>query len=195
MDKLLADGTIVSYGAYSNILHQEGEPTHGSWFSSTSEGNLLKALEAIYKQPNMVAAPVQAASKHWDMLLVDRNYNGKPGNYSGGYLMLSKWQVKPSEAQSYSQLVKSQMIPILEKLLANGTITSYGFDMEDFHQGPIGQVWEYVTIPDAASIDKFNQAFDEAFGNNSALTGAYRATISREGHRDFLLHLRYMASK
>src|SRR4051794_10866784 len=51
MEKLVGDGTIVSYGVYSYILHTEGEPTHGSWFQATSEGNLLKALEAIYAQP------------------------------------------------------------------------------------------------------------------------------------------------
>ena len=57
LDKLIADGTLVGYGAYNNLIHQEGEPTHGTWFSATSEGNLLKALEAIYAQPALVTAP------------------------------------------------------------------------------------------------------------------------------------------
>jgi len=64
LDKLVADGTLVGYGAYTNLIHQEGEPTHGTWFTATSEGNLLKALEAIYAQPASVGAPVQGASKH-----------------------------------------------------------------------------------------------------------------------------------
>lgn len=64
LDKLVADGTLVGYGAYTNLIHQEGEPTHGTWFSAKSEGNLLKALEAIYAQPGLVTAPVQANSKH-----------------------------------------------------------------------------------------------------------------------------------
>src|SRR5690348_5246118 len=34
MDKLVADGTLTGYGAYTNLIHQEGEPTHGTWFSA-----------------------------------------------------------------------------------------------------------------------------------------------------------------
>ena len=47
MDKLMADGTITSYGDFTNLIHQEGEATHGSWFTATSEGNLMKALEGL----------------------------------------------------------------------------------------------------------------------------------------------------
>ena len=34
LDKLVADGTLIGYGAYYNLIHQEGEPTHGSWFTA-----------------------------------------------------------------------------------------------------------------------------------------------------------------
>ena len=27
MDKLIADGTLTGYGAFTNLIHQEGEPT------------------------------------------------------------------------------------------------------------------------------------------------------------------------
>jgi hypothetical protein len=194
LDKLVADGILTGYGAYTNLIHQEGEPTHGTWFSASSEGNLLKALETIYKQPSLVSAPVQAASKHWDQILVDRNYNSKPGA-SSGYLALSQWEVKPSERRSYDELVKNSLVPMLEKLLAEGTITSYGFDTEDYHQNPIGTVYEYFTVPDAASLDKANQAFEALFGGNPALGDAYRALVKREGHRDFLARIRFMMSK
>jgi hypothetical protein len=68
LDKLIADGTLIGYGAHTNLIHQEGEPTHGSWLSATSEGNILKALESIYAHPGSVSAPVQGASKHWDQM-------------------------------------------------------------------------------------------------------------------------------
>ena len=194
LDKLVADGTLTSYGAYTNLIHQEGEPTHGTWFSATSEGNLLKALEMIYKQPSLVSAPVQGASKHWDQILVDRIYNGKPGT-STGYLTWSSWQIKPGEGQAYQSLIKSVMVPVLEKLLAEGTITSYGFDMEDYHTQPIGMVYEFITVPDYASLDKANKAFDAAFESNPALGDAYRSTVQREGHRDYLTRLRFMVNK
>ncbi|MBV8569280.1 MAG: hypothetical protein JO319_01595, partial [Acidobacteriaceae bacterium] len=75
MDKLISDGTLTGYGSFTNLIHQEGEPTHGTWFSATSEGNLLKALEAVYASPGSTTAPVEGASKHWDYILVGRVYN------------------------------------------------------------------------------------------------------------------------
>ncbi len=194
LDKLVADGTLSGYGAYTNLIHQEGEPTHGTWFNATSEGNLLKALEAIYAQPASVGAPVQGASKHWDQILTGDIYNYKPGA-STGYLTWSRWDLKPGEMRSYRELTKTVFVPVLEKLLADGAITSYGLLTEDYHQGKLGTVYEYFTVPDAASLDKANKAFDDAFSNNPAVNDALRSLTEREGHRDFLTRLRFMVNK
>ncbi len=193
LDKLVADGTLVGYGAYYNLIHQEGEPTHGSWFTATSEGNLLRALEAIYAQPASVGAAVQGASKHWDQILTGDIYNAKPGA-SAGYLTWSKWDVKPGQMHAYIELTKNVFVPMMEKLLAEGAITSYGQLREDYHSGKLTTVYDYFTIPDAASLDKVNKAFDETF-NNPALGDAMRALTDSEGHRDYLTRIRYMSSK
>jgi hypothetical protein len=195
LDKLVADGTLTGYGAYTNLIHQEGEPTHGSWFTATSEGNLMKALEAIYAQPGSTTAPVEAASKHWDYILVSRIYNQRSGKSEGGYLLGDQWDVKPGEMREYSDLVKSALVPVCEKLLADGVVTSYGLDTEDFHQQKLGLVTFYFTTSDASGIDKASKAFDEAFGKNPALGAAFRSMTEREGHRDFLTRLRYMSIK
>jgi len=194
LDKLVADGTLIGYGAYTNLVHQEGEPTHGDWLSATSEGNLLKALEAIYAQPGLTTTPAQGASKHWDQILTSTTYNSKPGK-SAGYLTWSRWQVKPGEMRAYNQLMNKLLVPVLEKLLADGTITSYGTDLEDYHTGPLGVIYEYWTVPDAASLDKANKAMEDTFNSNPALGDAYRALVEREGHRDYLTRLKYMLSK
>jgi hypothetical protein len=195
LDKLVADGTLIGYGAYTNLIHQEGEPTHGTWFSATSEGKLLKALEAIYAQPGLVGAPVQGASKHWDQILTGEIYNSKPGTSSGGYLTWSTWQIKPGAMHDYLELTKKVLVPAFEKLLAEGTITSYGQLMEDYHQHRMGIVYEYFTVPDAASMDKINKALEEVFAGTPALRGAIMNDTDRDGHRDFLTRVRFMVNK
>ena len=186
LDKLVADGTLIGYGAYTNLIHQEREPTHGTWFSAMSEGNLLKALEVIYAQPGLVNAPVQGASKHWDQILTGSIHNARPGTSTGGYLTWSRWEVKPGEMRGYSDLTKKLFVPVLEKLLAEGSITSYGLLTEDYHQQKLGSIFEYFTVPDTASLDKANKALDDVFNNNPALGDAVRALLERDGHRDFL---------
>ena len=77
MNKLLADGTITSYGSYSILNHQEGLPTHGSWFSARSMANLMKALEAERATPDSTG-PILSASKHWDFTFQSRDYSAHP---------------------------------------------------------------------------------------------------------------------
>jgi len=195
MDKLVANGTIVGYGAYQNLIHQEGVPTHGSWFTATSEGKLLKALEAIYAEPGSISAPVEAASKHWDFLMVSEIHNEKAGAYPGGYLSGVQWDVKPGEMRAYNDLVKSTLVPVFEKLLADGVLTAYGLETEDYHQEKLGRVSFYMTTRDADGVDKASKAFDDAFDKNPALGAAFRSMVEHSGHRDFLLRLNYMTVK
>ncbi|MGH9611807.1 MAG: hypothetical protein ACRD4P_01855 [Bryobacteraceae bacterium] len=195
IDKLVGDGKLTGYGAYTNLLHQEGEATHGTWFTATSEGNLLKALEAVYAQPGTTTAPVEGASKHWDYMLVSRMHNQRSGKSEGGYLAGGHWDVKPGEMRAYNDLMKSALVPIYEKLLADGAITSYGTEVEDFHSEKVGRVTFYFTTADASGFDKASKAFDEAFDKSPALAAAFQSMVDREGHRDFLYRLRYMSNK
>jgi hypothetical protein len=195
LDKLVADGLLTGYGAYTNLIHQEGEPTHGTWFTATSEGKLLKALEMIYAHPGSTTASVQGNSKHWDQILTGDIYNSKPGSSTDGYLTWSTWQIKAGQMRAYTELSKKVIVPVLEKLLADGTINSYGELTEDYHQGKLGVVSDYFTTPDAASMDKANKALEDLFDNNAALGDAFQALAERDGHRDFLTRLRFMMNK
>ena len=195
MDKLVAAGTLTGYGAYTNLIHQEGEATHGTWFTAKSEGNLLKALEALYAQPGSTTAPVEGASKHWDYILVGRIYNQRAGKSEGGYLVGDNWDVKPGEMRAYNDLMKSVLVPVYEKLLADGAITSYGMDTEDFHTQKLGRVTFYFTTSDASGLDTASKAVDEALDKNPALGAAFRSLVEREGHTDFLARVRYMTNK
>lgn len=195
MDKLVSDGTLISYGSLTNLIHQEGEPTHTTWMSASSEGNLLKALEAVYANPGSTTAPVEAASKHWDYFLVSRVYNHRSGKSENGYFAGEAWNVKPGQMRAYVSLVKSAVVPVFDKLVADGTVTAYSMDTEDFHTGNLGRVTFVFATPDAAAFDKASKAMDDAFDNNPSLSAAMMSMVDREGHRDFLDRVTYMSNK
>jgi hypothetical protein len=177
-----------------NLIHVEGEPTHGDWFTATSEGNILKALEAFYARPD-VTAPVRAASKHWDYFLVSTMHKERSGKFDGAYLSGSRWEVKPGQGEAFRNLLKSRFVPILEKLLADGVLISYGVNTEDFHKLPPGYYEVVFTTPDASGVDKVTQAFEAAFSKDTELGPAMRALTTTETHRDFLLRVTHMSIK
>ena len=194
MDKLVADGTLIAYGSFVNLIHQEGEPTHGTWMTATSEGRLAKALEAEWARPGLVS-PVLAASKHWDYITVSRIHNSRPGTWSGGYLSGNRWQVKPGDMREFNELEKSTLIPAFDKLLADGVVNSYSLDTEDFHTQKLGVVVFYFTTSDADGLDQVDKALDDAFAKVPTFGAAFRSLVEREGHRDFLDRVRYMTTK
>lgn len=194
MDKLVADGTITGYGAFANLIHHEGEPTHGSWFTATSEGKLMKALEAVYAQ-GTTTAPVQAASKHWDFIVVSRAYNAHSGKFDGAYLSGSGWDVKPGEGQAFRELINSRLVPVLEKLVADSALVSYSVDTEDYHTEKPGRVTLVYTTADAAGLDKVGEALEAAFSKDPEIGPAFRSMTDGEGHRDFLLRVTHMTIK
>ena len=55
MKKGVADGTLVAFGSFAVLNHQEGEATHGSWFTATSMANLMKFLEGLRNAPGATA--------------------------------------------------------------------------------------------------------------------------------------------
>lgn len=194
MDKLVADGTITSYGDFSILIHQEGQPTHGSWFSATSRAGLLKALEALYKLPQ-VTFPVLGNSKHWDYIVVSRMRGSRSGSFQGGYLSGGGFDVKPGQEKAFNEVMQKSIVPIMEKLLAEGVVTSYSVDSEEFHTESPGRVTFVYTSADAAGIDKVEDAIVAAFMSDPALESAATAAVDWKGHRDFLARVGNMVYK
>lgn len=195
LDKLVADGTLSGYGTFENVIHREGEATHGVWYESGSVGGLLKTLDAIAAQPPNPAAAVLNTTKHWDEILESENYDAHSGTFKGVFLDGSSYQVKPGRGREFRALVKSTMLPVLDKLLADGVIHSYSLDSQTYHSSKPGGFDLVYTPVDAAAVDKANAAFEAALGKNETLGPAIRAITETEEHRDFLLRVTSMRSK
>jgi hypothetical protein len=194
LDKLVADGTLIGYGEFSVLLHQEGRPTHGSWFTSNSRAGLLKALDAIYKLPQ-VTFPALAASKHWDFLTVSRIYGMKSGKLQGGYLGGANFQVKMGQGEAFMDMTRKQVVPIMEKLKNEGAVSIYSVETEDFHSETPGTVTFVYVTPDASGIDKVEDALNGIFKDNPALESVFRSSVEWKGHNDFLARVVNMVQK
>jgi hypothetical protein len=195
LDKLMSSGTITSYGSSVSLIHQEGQPTHADWFTASTEGGILKTLDAFYKSPGSTDTKVQGDSKHWDYFLVCPVYNLHSGKQEGGYVTSVQWEVKPGQMHAYNELIKSSIAPVFDKLLADGSVTSYGSCTEDYHTGSMQRSAFYFTVPDADANDKASKALDEAFDKNPTLMDAVHNVVSDEGHRDALGQIRFISIK
>jgi hypothetical protein len=194
MKKLVADGTLVSYGSFSVLNHQEGSPTHGTWFSAKSVANLMKVLEGLRAGPDSTG-PVLSASKHWDFILESKDYSAHSGNFKNGYLRVGHWKYKAGASDPDGKILKATMVAMLEKLLADGALHSYQIDEEAVHSEDPGAFYIAIVANGAEGIDKFNAAIDENEKKNPAGWAGFGGLLDSEGHRDFLAHVDSMTVK
>jgi hypothetical protein len=193
-EKLVTGGTLTGFGEFESLIHTEGQPTHGSWLTANSEEGIVKAVDAFMSQPG-ATAPVLAASQHFDLFLVSRIYNSRPGTYDGAYLSGSQWELKPGEFDDFNNLVKTRVVPLMEKMLADGVVVAYNLNYQEYATQAPNTV-EFITITkDASGLDKMNKAFEGLFGKDPEIGPAMQNLVQAGSSRNFLDRVSHMEIK
>ena len=186
-DKLMADGTIIGYGTYRVVAHQEGAPNHGNWWTATSMANLMKALEAVSSRTGASDLnKILGDSKHWDLILVSRQYGVHSGTVENGFLRVATYVAKPGQGELLEKGLKAYLVPVLESLLADGTLHGYSVDREAIHSGDPNSVDVAIVTNNADGLDKFMAALDAAGKANPLGGPAFANSTDSASHRDFL---------
>ena len=187
LDKALADGTIIGYGTDLALVHTADGTTHDDWWSAMSMAGLLNVLDKFYKSGTSTSPVLASATKHADGIFVSRYYNWRPGSYKGAYTRVGYYKLKPDVPEHAIDTISKQMIvPLLEKLLADGSLIEYEIDTEAIHTEAPGAFWVDVISTGSEGLDKLSAALREA-GKTSPLNGAaFDSMIDSAAHRDNL---------
>src|ERR1700690_1853689 len=159
LNKAMSSGVLVGYGDDVNLLHQPDAPTHDDWWSSMSLAGLLNVLDQFYKAGNAVNPVLSSATRHFDSIYVSRHYNWHAGSWKGAYTRVASYKLKADAPDDAVDLLSNNLfVPLLEKLLADGTIHEYEVDTEAFHTEAPGSLWVAVIVANAEGLDKYNAA-------------------------------------
>jgi hypothetical protein len=194
LKKAVADGALISYGSYEVLNHQEGLPTHGTWFQASTMAGILTFLEVLRKTPGATSAPF-AAAKHWDYILDSRNYGAHSGTFTNGYLRVGRWSAKEGSGDGAGQIRKATIVALCEKLMADGALHSWEIDEESVHSQNPGTIFIALVTNGPEGVDKFDQYVEEAEKKDPASWAGFSGTISQAGHTDFLARVTTMNHK
>lgn len=187
LDKAMASGTIVGYGDDVNLVHQPDGYTHDDWWSAMSMAGLLNVLDQFYKSGSTASPVMQSATKHEDDIFVSRYYNWHSGSWKGVYTHGSSYKLKadaPDDAVDI--LSKNLIVPLMEKMLADGAIHEYEVDTEAIHTEAPGTFWVIYIAANAEGLDKVNAALMEALKASPLSGPAFGSMVDFTPHRDFL---------
>jgi hypothetical protein len=187
LQKAMSDGLLIGYGSDVNLVHQVDGPTHDDWWCSSSMAGVLNVLDQFYKSGSSASPVLQSATRHWDEVLMSRYYNWKPGTMKAGYTHGSSYKLKADASDdAIDTLAKNAFVPLMEKMLANGTIVEYEVDTEAIHTQAPGSFYLFYLCPNADGIDKINAALRETLKANPMVAPAFDSVVDFSAHRDYL---------
>lgn len=187
LDGAVANSTILGYGDDEILVHQVEGATHNDWWIANSMAGLLDVLDQFYKSKAAVVPVLASATKHWDNIYVSQFYGWRPGIVKGGYVHGAAYKLKAdAPSNSVETLSKSFIVPLFEKLMADGSVQAYQVAEETIHTADPDMFYIFFITPNAQGIDKANAALRAAVGENSLALPALASMVDFSAHRDDL---------
>jgi hypothetical protein len=183
-EKLMQDHTILSWGLYTHEIHTPEGPTHGLWFSATGMKGIEAALAGIDKLP-VSSVMNNPQVKQRDLLYRSLASAGRGATGTNGTLWVHRTQSGPGKHEPNLAVWDKYVKPMLDEMVAQGTILSYGVETEQIRTQGDSASYIYCLMPGSNADDKFFSALD---GMQSKMTTAERnefnaAELRGEGER------------
>jgi hypothetical protein len=187
LEKALASGTLVGYGNDMNLIHQPEGSTHDQWWSAMSMAGLLNVLEQFYQSGSATSPVLASATRHWDNIYVSRYYNWHSGTWKDAYTHGSSYKLKADVSDdAIDKLSKTMIVPLLEKMLADGAIHEYEIDTLAIHTEAPGTFYIFYIAANAEGLDKVSAALRETMKANPLNGPAFGSMTDSSAHRDDL---------
>jgi len=191
--KMAADGSIMSWATFEQVVHTPDGYTHGASWSSTSIAGLLKVLDELRKSPPR--AGQVASTKHEDLLMQTTMYAGT-GAGTPAYLRVVCSNAKPEKPGEYRAAIKKYLVPTFDEQLKNGSAMYYGLDEQYINTGAPSTRCLVINYPNAEGIDKWAAAINATFDKMSAADReAFYSTTVADSRRDILARITHFGHK
>lgn len=174
-DELLADGTLLSWGIAIPINHTPNDHMNYMLWATMSDwskvGDLQAGFEKLFasRTPEQMAESMKGytesvvAGSHHDWIIRHNVYRQNEEGDAPRYFRIGYYKATPGNDGKVTEFYKEHIQPVYEKLLADGTITSFGLSSQELHGAGDWTHIGWYTMSNLGSIDKAQAAFDAAF--------------------------------
>lgn len=181
-DKLMAEGVVMAWGMETPILRYPGGTTHLIWFSVANWEGVEKVLNAMEARLAKLATDEAAAargrqrpmmttaersrsvfdgSKTRDWLIRDivANYGPPPKAGVLPFIRYNFIKARPGKGADYRRTWEKYNKPVLDRLVADGTVVAYGLAQEEVKTDGDWTHFVWIATPTMAAADKVGPAF------------------------------------
>jgi hypothetical protein len=192
VEKSLADGTILSWSTFEQIVHTPDGFTHGAAWSSNTLAGLMKVLDEVRKagpRPGQIAA-----TKHEDYLMQSTMYHA--GSGTAAYLRVVCSNAKADKPGEYAAVLKKYLVPTFEEQLKKGAATFYGLDEQYVNTAAPSIRCLVINYPNAEGMDKWATAISTTMSKWSpAEREEFAGASVLDSRRDILARITHSGHK
>ena len=192
VEKLTADGTILSWSTFEQVIHTPEGYTHGAAWSSTSISGLMKVLDEVRKagpRPGQIAA-----TKHEDYLMQTSMY--RVGSGTPAYLRVVCSNAKADKPGDYAATLKKLLVPTFEEQVKKGVATYYGVDEQYVNTSAPSMRCVVITYPNAEGMDKWAAAISATMSKWSPAERAeFAGSTVLDSRRDIMARITHSGHK
>jgi hypothetical protein len=192
VEKLTADGTILSWATFEQIIHTPEGYTHGAWWSSNTISGLMKVLDEVRKagpRPGQIAA-----TKHEDYLMQTSMYH--TGSGTSAYLRVVCSNAKADKPGDYTATLKKLLVPTFEEQIKKGVATYYGVDEQYVNTSAPSTRCVVITYPNAEGMDKWAAAISTTMSKWSPAERAeFAGSTVLDSRRDIMARITHSGHK
>jgi hypothetical protein len=192
VEKSLADGSIVSWSTFEQVVHTPEGYTHGAAWSSNTISGLMKVLDEVRKGG---PRPAQISStKHEDYLMQTSLYHAGSGTPT--YLRVVCQNAKPDKPGEYTAALKKYLVPTFEEQLKKGVATFYAVDEQYVNNTAPSVRCLVINYPNAEGMDKWAAAINATLGKMSdADRAAFFGSTVADSRRDIMARITHSGHK
>jgi len=192
LEKLTADGTILSWSTFEQVVHTVDGYSHGAAWSSTSISGLMKVLDEIRKagpRPGQIAA-----TRHEDFLMQTSMY--RTGSGTPAYLRVVCSNAKADKPGDYAATLKKLLVPTFEEQIKKGVATYYGVEEQYVNTAAQSTRCVVITYPNAEGMDKWAAAINATMAKWSAAERAeFAGSTVLDSRRDIMARITHSGHK
>jgi hypothetical protein len=192
VEKLTADGTILSWSTFEQVIHTPDGYTHGAAWSSASISGLMKVLDEVRKagpRPGQIAA-----TKHEDYLMQTSMY--RVGSGTPAYLRVVCSNAKADKPGDYAATLKKLLVPTFEEQVKKGVATYYGVDEQYVNTSAPSTRCVVITYPNAEGMDKWAAAISATMSKWSPAERAeFAGSTVLDSRRDIMARITHSGHK
>lgn len=101
----------------------------------------------------------------------------------------ASYKLKPDAPHdALETLSKNLVVPLMEKLLAEGAIHEYEIDTEAIHTEAPSSFWIFYIAANAEGLDKVNAGLSATLKASPLSGPAFASMMDSSAHRDYLVH-------